>query len=65
MSKLSTITKKVLLSVLSELLDGNSELVGFGEYGRGWNDRGESVKIKVMQTIERMEGNGKEEEKAE
>jgi hypothetical protein len=42
-----------VVKVLEEVLESGHELGGMGEYGKGWNDKGESVKMIVREMIER------------
>lgn len=42
-----------VVKVLEEIIEAGHELGGMGEYGRGWNDKGESIKMIVREMIER------------
>lgn len=46
----------IIRSILQEILDDDSQLSGFGEYGRGWNDKSESVKMKVRELMREWRG---------
>jgi lysozyme family protein len=50
----------IIRDILQEILDDDSQLSGFGEYGRGWNDKSESVKMKVRELMKEWKGGSHE-----
>ena len=47
--------KSTVVVMLTKLMDENSELCGFGEYGRGWNDKSKSMDIRLREELKRWE----------
>ena len=52
--------RAIIRDILQEILDTDNQLMGFGEYGRGWNDKSESVKMKVRELMKEWRGGTRE-----
>lgn len=45
--------RTLVREVLQRLLEDESDVVGYGEYGKGWNDRGESIRQKFEEEMKK------------
>jgi len=46
------VIRNTVVGVLQDILENSSELVGYGEYGRGWVDGQTSMKMRVGEVME-------------